>query len=155
MKKINRGILSALLAVAVCALALGADAPGRIEPTAPARTAHLTSTPWLEVVEKEVPLLQHSRADRWPMIMWHGVGFAPLAADQIQMLLARGLTQHLRLDQGMIDAAKALQEAGSPVIFMQGDAGAWPYSLAADSSAWAHQFDVGYHYKMAGRGALS
>ena len=69
------------------------------------------------------------------MIMWHGVGFAPLDADQIQMLLARGLTQHLRLDKSMIDAAKALQEAGSPVIFMQGDAGSWPYSLAADSSA--------------------
>lgn len=154
MKKFNRGILSAPLAVAVCALALGADALEFVEPTTPDRVAYLTSTPWLEVVEKEVPLLQHSRADRWPMIMWHGVGFAPLSADQIQMLLGRGLTQHLRLDQGMIDAAKALQEAGSPVIFMQGNAGAWPYSLAADSSAWAHQFDAGYHYKMAGRGAL-
>ena len=54
------------------------------------------------------------------MIMWHGVGFAPLAADQIQMLLARGLTQHLRLDQGMIDAARALQEAGSPGDFHAG-----------------------------------
>ena len=154
MKKIDRRIPSALLAMTASALALGADAPGRVEPTAPDRTAYLTSTPYLEVVEKEVPPLQHARADRWPMIMWHGVGFAPLAADQIQMLLARGLTQHLRLDQGMIDAAKALQEAGSPVIFMQGDAGAWPYSLAADSSAWAHQFDAGYHYEMAGRGAL-
>ncbi|MCE2450941.1 MAG: hypothetical protein J4F35_22100, partial [Candidatus Latescibacteria bacterium] len=113
MKKINLRIPPALLAVAVCALALGADTPGHVEPTAPARTAYLTSTPWLEVVEKEVPPLQHPRADRWPMIMWHGVGFAPLPADQIQMLLARGLTQHLRLDKGMIDAAKALQEAGS------------------------------------------
>ena len=54
------------------------------------------------------------------MIMWHSVGFAPLASDQIQMLLARGLTQHLRLDKGMIDAAKALQEAGSPVIIHAG-----------------------------------
>jgi len=64
------------------------------------------------------------------------------------------LTQHLRLDKGNIEAARALQEAGAPVIFMQGGAGAWPYSLVPDSSAWAHQFDEGYHYEMAGRGAL-
>ena len=125
-----------------------------VEPTSRERGEQIASMPWIEVIEKEVPPLKHELGDRWPLIMWHSVGFEPLAAGQIEMLLARGLTQHLRMEEGMIEAAQALQKAGSRVIFMQGRAGNWPYSLAADSSRWAHQFDEGYHYEMAGSGAL-
>lgn len=154
MRKIKQKILPALIAVAACTFPLQAEAPVKIGPTSKERIEELKSVPWIEVIEKEIPPLEHPLAGRWPMIMWHGAGGSPLTEAQIQMLLARGLTQHLRLDKNMIEAAKALQEAGAPVIFMQGDAGAFPYSLAADSSDWAHQFDEGYHYEMAGKGAL-
>ena len=73
-------------------------------------------------------------------MLWEGVGFDPLPEETIRMLLARGITQHIRLDAKMIPTAKALQAAGSPVIVMEGKAGAWPYPLAGDPALWAHQY---------------
>ena len=128
-----------------------AEEPDNVVPTSPERAEELDSMPWIEVIEKEIPPLKNKLGDRWPMIAWHSVGMEPLAREQIQMLLDRGLTQHLRMDKNMIEAAKALQEAGAPVIFVQGRVENWPYSLAADSSRWQHQFDEGYHYEMAGK----
>jgi hypothetical protein len=153
MSKIKLKVLPAMMLAACTSFSL-AEPPTHVEPTPRERAAELSSVPWMETIEKEIPPLAHPRGERWPMIMQHGVGTQILPADRIQMLLARGLTQHLGLDKGSIEAARALQEAGSPVIIMQGTAGNWPYSLAADSSAWAHQFDEGYHYKMAGPGPL-
>lgn len=62
-----------------------------------------------------MPPLKNELATHWPMITWHGPGHAPLESEQIQFLLDRGLTQNLRLDEGHIEAARRLQEAGSPV----------------------------------------
>ncbi len=74
------------------------------------------------------------------MILWQPGPSRSLSA----ALLARGLTQHIAMDEAMIPLAKALQDAGAPVIMMQGVAGDWPASLAGDPGAWQHRFDPGF-----------
>ena len=93
---------------------------------------------------KNVPALRHERGGRWPMILWQAGPFEPQPISVYKELLARGLTQHIHLDEKMIPIAKALQDAGSPVIMMEGIGGQWPASLAGDPKAWAHQFDPGF-----------
>ena len=78
------------------------------------------------------------------MIMWEGVSFEPQPKQVYIDLLQRGLTQHIRLDEKMIPTAKLLQEAGSPVIMMEGGGGTWPANLAGDPKEWQHQFEPGY-----------
>jgi len=89
----------------------------------------------------KIPPLKHDLGGRWPMIMWEGVSFEPQPAEVYQALLARGLTQHIRLDAKMIETAKCLQAAGSPVIMMQGAGGPFGYDQGPD---WQHRFDAGY-----------
>jgi len=117
-------------------------------PAAPPLLAHKEKSPasfsWLETIQKEVPALQHDRGTRWPMILWQAGPFELQSPETYKALLARGLTQHILLDEKMIPVAKALQDAGSPVIMMQGEAGTWPSSLAGDPKEWAHDFDPGY-----------
>lgn len=93
---------------------------------------------------RSVPVLQHERRGRWPMILWQAGTFDPQPKEAYQRLLARGLTQHIHLDEKMIPTAKALQDAGSPVIMMEGQSGPFPYRLAGEKSEWAHQFDPGF-----------
>jgi hypothetical protein len=100
---------------------------------------------WLSLLAKEVPPLRHERGSRWPLVLWSGPGYEPLPSDTIRMLLARGITQPIRLDDRMIFSALALQEAGSPVIALEGRGAAWPgnlwpYDLAGDKTEWAHQY---------------
>ena len=102
------------------------------------------AVPLLEQIKAHVPPLKHERGTRWPMILWEGVSFEPQSNDVYRAMLARGLTQHIRLDDKMIPTAKALQDAGSPVIMMQGAGGSWPYELAGGRERWAHQYDEGY-----------
>jgi hypothetical protein len=110
------------------------------------RAAQLRSRPWIETIAEEVPPLKNDPGNRLPMIMWHGVGFEPLRLDQIEILKRRGLCQHLQLEESMIPAAKALAEAGMPVILMEGRSDSWPYSLTDELEGppgdWAHQFDL-------------
>ena len=94
-----------------------------------------------EEILARVPPLKNDRGGRWPMIMWDGVSFEPQPREVYEQLLARGLLQHIRMDDKMIPTAKALQEAGSPVIMMQGAGGPWPASVAGDTKNWAHQLD--------------
>ncbi|MGB7344040.1 MAG: hypothetical protein WBD20_07490 [Pirellulaceae bacterium] len=115
--------------------------------TSTARAAELKSTPWIDVIAKEIPPMKKDLGDRLPMIMWHGVGFDPLTPDQISVLRDRGLTQHLQMDAAMIPAALKLQQAGMPVILMQGRTDNWPYSLDEDPQGWAHQFDATFQPK--------
>ena len=105
------------------------------------RAMELTSDRWIDVIEREIPPLKYDPGDQMPMIMWHGVGFQPLSVREIEVLRARGLCQHLQLVEAMIPAAKTLQQAGMPVILMEGRTDSWPYSLAKD---WAHQFDLSF-----------
>ncbi|CCQ73119.1 S41 family peptidase [Magnetospira sp. QH-2] len=86
---------------------------------------------WLSILPDRVAPLTHDRAGRWPMILWNGVGFEPLAPEQITMMLDRGLVPHLRLHANMIPAARALQAAGAPVILMQGESGPWAYAMTS------------------------
>src|SRR4029453_2775085 len=83
------------------------------------------------VLEK-VPRLKHDRGSRWPLITWEGFSTEPQEPAYYRELLERGLAQHVRLDAKMIDTALAIQRAGSPVIVMEGNSGAFPASLAGD-----------------------
>jgi hypothetical protein len=103
-----------------------------------------TNFAWLPEIIQHVPLLQHERGQRWPMILWQAGPFEPQPVATYQALLARGLTQHIQLDTNHIPIAQALQAAGSPVIMMQGAGGPWPARLAGDPKEWAHQFVSGY-----------
>jgi hypothetical protein len=78
------------------------------------------------------------------MILWECGNFKPQPAEHYRDLLARGLTQHVRLDTNHIATALALQAAGSPVIMMQGAGGAWPARLAGERSLWQHRLDPGF-----------
>ncbi len=95
---------------------------------------------WLTVIPNRIPPLCHERGDRWPLILWKSGGYDALSEATIQMLLERGLTQHIKLDVGMIPAAQALQKAGSPIIIMENRTGVWPYNLAGEATLWAHQY---------------
>ena len=149
-----RRVVGMLLVLLASTVPGAAEAPANVDPTPPERAQALAAMDWWEIVEAEVPPLAHELGDRWPMITWHGPGHAPLTPERIEFLLDRGITQHLTLDTTHVAAARALQAAGSKVILMQGRAGNWPYSLAADSAVWAHRFDEGYGYEDAGPGPL-
>ena len=95
---------------------------------------------WLEMIRTKIPPLSHERGDRWPLVLFTSVGSHTLAKKDIQMLLARGIAQHLPLKISSIPAASALQKAGSPVILTAGDISAWPYTLEKDKKKWAHQY---------------
>ena len=89
---------------------------------------------WLDEIRREVPALTHDRGDRWPMILWEAGPFEPQAPSVYKELLARGLTQHIHLDEKMIPTAQALRDAGSPVIMMEGNGGhvRMPASVSPD-----------------------
>ncbi len=86
----------------------------------------------LPALFERVPPLKHDASGRWPMICIEPFrlsaddnSFAqakPLPAEAIRELLKRGLTQHIPPRTNYLDYAKALQAAGSPVIFMEGSA---------------------------------
>jgi hypothetical protein len=102
---------------------------------------------WYEAVIARIGKLQHERGSRWPMITWEGFSTQPQKPEYYRDLLARGLAQHIRMDVHMIETALAIQQAGSPVIVMEGNSGTFPASLAGGPTAWAHQFDDGYKPK--------
>jgi hypothetical protein len=100
---------------------------------------------WLREITEEVPPLKNDRGGRWPMVLWDdGGGLEPLSVEVHQAMLARGIVQHIRMDTGMIETAKALQAAGAPVIMVQGSSGTWRYQMGGPESEWAHQFETGY-----------
>ncbi|CAN5451834.1 hypothetical protein BH09VER1_BH09VER1_36080 [soil metagenome] len=99
---------------------------------------------WLNEIQKNVPVLRHDRGGMMPMILWEAGPFEVQSPEVYQALLARGFTQHIRLDEKMIPLAKVLQEAGSPVIMMQGEGGRWPSSLAGEPQNWQHDLDPGF-----------
>ncbi len=127
---------------------LSAAEPELLEETSRPRALELKTSRWIDVIAREIPPLKNDPGDRMPMIMWHGVGFQPLEVSEIEVLRARGLCQHLQLSESMIPAAKALQQAGMPVILMEGRTDSWPYSLVQD---WAHQFDFSYEQPWFGK----
>ena len=94
---------------------------------------------WIQALRTKVKPLTHARNGRWPMILWENVPFEPQAPEVYRDELARGFVPHIRLDEKMIPAAKAIADAGGTVIMMQGAGGTFPYDRAGDPSLWAHQ----------------
>ena len=99
---------------------------------------------WYDCILEKIPPLKNSRGSRWPLISWEGFSFQPQPPEYYHQLLRRGLTQHIRLEAGMIETALAIQRAGSPVIAVEGGSGPFPAPLAGEPAVWAHQFDTGY-----------
>ena len=124
----------------VSAMLFASSATAGEQPIYPVKRTGEGKVSLLDEVMK-IPPLKHDRGARWPMIMWEALPFEPQPMEAYRALLARGLTQHVRLDAKMIETAKRLQEAGSPVIMMQGAAGPFGYDQAPD---WQHHFDAGY-----------
>lgn len=136
--------VAALAALAVAAaepLAAGGVCLGGDGGPAMVARSEPSGRTFLERLVERVPPLRHPRGDRWPMILWASLPAGPQPVEHYRLLLARGLTQPLRMETDSIAAARLLQEAGSPVILMQGAGGNWPARLAPD---WAHVFADGY-----------
>lgn len=132
-------LVAAGLVLQLGACALLPDRPAEeplYPPRAPARID------WFETIS-HLPPLEHERGGRWPLVLWHGVGFEPLGSSRIEVLLERGIVQHLRLREADVDAARALSEAGAPVVLMEGAGGAWPYDTVGDEVPWRLQFASG------------
>jgi hypothetical protein len=123
---------------------LGAGSAAAEPPLYAERSSEASEENRLQAYVQRVPELEHERGDRFPMIMWGGIGFEKRPPADYRKLLARGLTQHVRMDPKMLPTAKALQVAGSPVIMMAGKAGRWPYKLAGEREAWRHRYEEGY-----------
>ncbi|MFK8110552.1 MAG: hypothetical protein AB8B91_00030 [Rubripirellula sp.] len=123
---------------------LAAEPTVYLTKTPDARATALKSSPWIDLIKREIPPLKHKPKGHLPMIMWHGVGFEPLGKQPLKVLRDRGLCQHLQLSDHMIPAAKALQREKMPVILMEGRTDHWPYSLAKDPTHWPHDFDATY-----------
>lgn len=135
-----RMVLACCLVVFSASMSARALPPLYAEPHAP-----VPSFSWLEQIEANVPPLVHDRGDSFPMILWEAGPFTVQPIATYQALLARGLTQHIQLDESMIPTAQALKAAGSPVIMMQGAGGTWPSSLAGAPAVWAHLLDADFH----------
>lgn len=137
----SRASIAAVLAQVLC---LTCAANNRSPLLYPERRDASVPFDWTATLLSQVPPLKHERGQRWPMILWEA---GPLHLQRPQFykdLLARGLTQHIHLDAALIPIARALQDAGSPVIIMEPQGGTYPASMAGDPSQWAHQFDAGF-----------
>lgn len=107
------------------------------EPLYPARSPG--EIDWYETLTRELDPLDNDRGERWPLVLWHGVGYQPLEAGQIRALMDRGIVQHLRLRRTDARAARALAGGGAPVVLMEGAGGAWPYDTV-EGGDWRLQF---------------
>ena len=89
--------------------------PGLLYPDSdPSDTSkNLKPEDWLKIIRTQISPLTHERGHRWPLMLIAGVGFKPLPEADIQMLLARGIVQHLEPKETSLPAARALQKAGS------------------------------------------
>lgn len=101
-----------------------------------------------------VPPLRHDASGRWPMIAWAPFRASsnddsytrgkPLSPMFYRELARRGFTQAIPLDKAYIPMARAIQQAGSRVIVLDGEAGNGP---GAEQAGALHQFDSGYTLK--------
>jgi len=127
------------LALALQASCASVDRAGGLDDLYPRRAA-AAPVDWRANFDKVLPPLQNARGERWPLVLWHGVGFEPLAPPRARALLARGLVQHLRLRRADIEAARVLRDAGAPIVLMEGAGGAWPYDTVGDDKSWRLRF---------------
>lgn len=124
-----------MLQLGACA---GIDGAGVDEPLYPEPAP--VEVDWYETITAGLEPLDHDRGHRWPLVLWHGVGYEPLDPGQIKALMDRGIVQHLRLRRTDAEAARALTDAGAPVILMEGAGGAWPYDTVEGTGGWRLEF---------------
>ena len=96
----------------------------------------------VDTVLQRIAPLTHDASNRWPMITWEPFLLAtndtsfqkgiPLPLTVYRELLRRGLTQAIRMNTNYLAIGKALQEAGSPVIMMEGNGGDGPFARGDD-----------------------
>ncbi|MDZ7841967.1 MAG: hypothetical protein U5R46_14290 [Gammaproteobacteria bacterium] len=127
--------LPLVLQLAACA---GHDTRVADEPLYPAPEP--AGIQWYDTLVAELEPLVHERGDRWPLVLWRGVGFESLDPEGIRALLDRGIVQHLRLRRTDAEAAAALAAAGAPIILMEGAGGAWPYDTIRNAGEWRLRF---------------
>lgn len=137
----TRGLLAPITLTALTVLAACAPPPALRAPEIADRAATVN---WPNVLIDRLAPLSCDRGDRWPMILWEGVGFEPLPVVTIQALLARGIVPHLPPKAASIPAAKALMNAGAPVILMAGENGTWGYGrpetyVPSETGAWSER----------------
>ena len=135
----KRSLILALVALVLASAGRAAD-----EPVYAVKNTNAPPLDLAKAIHERIKPLKNDRGRRWPMILWECLSFDPQPLETNRMLLERGLVQHVRMDDKMIPTAKAIQEAGGPVIMMEGAGGPWPASLAGDAAKWAHQFEPGY-----------
>ncbi len=136
---------TASVASLACTLLVTLSVPAAAQAVLKAeKSAADPSFSWLKVATSILSPLKQQPGQIPPMITWEGFGYEPLGADDVKTLLARGVTPHLHMDAAMIPAALALQNAGAPVVLMQGAGGNFPSELAGKPELWAHQFDASY-----------
>ncbi|MBF0183219.1 MAG: hypothetical protein HQM06_02355 [Magnetococcales bacterium] len=99
-----------------------------------------TRQEWLKLIREQIPPLSQERGKRWPLVSFALIGSEAYSDEEIQLLSARGIAPLLTLSIDSLPAARRLQAKGVPVILFDGRNGAWPYSLEADKTEWAHQY---------------
>jgi|GEM_PF-627539 len=146
----RRGLLALALIVGIAASGLVGCMMTPAIPTgqrqAPEEIPYTTET-----IFQRLPPLTHERGTRWPMVIWtpfcsgpQDTGFQqgkPAPLETYRELLRRGFVQPVRTDARYIPIALALQEAGCPVIFVEGVGGPGPYAAVPD---WQHQLPKDY-----------
>lgn len=80
-----------------------------------------------------VPPLAHDARGRLPLITWEPLCDGIPTAATCQALTARGLALTIRLDPSSIPLALAIQQAGMPVVAMEGNGGDNPGALGPDA----------------------
>lgn len=101
---------------------------------------HWLTLDWPRTIEACVPMLQHDRGKRRPLVLWEGGDAATFTEKTAKLLLERGLVPAVRLDPVMIPVALQLQKAGAPVVLLDSRTGSWPYDLVGDPAKWALSF---------------
>ena len=131
-------------------MVLGAHA---IQAAEPVKAAPGEEVPWsLQTFLQRVPPLRHDPAGRLPLITWEPFRLTPedtafdegkpLSDEMYREIGKRGFTQRIPLNEKYIPMALALQQAGLPVVFMEGAGGKGPRS----SEASEHQLPQGYRF---------
>ncbi|HSH41963.1 MAG TPA: hypothetical protein VK973_07555, partial [Arenicellales bacterium] len=142
MSRLRPATMAGLLLSALLAGCAGHGTRSAEPPLYPVAAPIPGGVDWYDTLLASLDPLEHDRGGRWPLVLWHGVGFEPLGPSRIEALMARGIVQHLRLRRADVDAARALAAAGAPIILMEGAGGAWPYDTVNDRD-WRLRFPAG------------
>ena len=128
-------------------------APLLIVAFAPTVTAQSVDTWRVDRVLAQTPELTHDNTGRLPIITWapfvdergyEGFNRGEALSPEIYKALGRrGLTQRIPFTPPFVEMAKAIQAAGLPIVFMEGDGGDGPGAEAPDTR---HQLPADFDF---------